>query len=57
MVGRPLVYAVAGAGEAGLLNQLKALQGEFSVSMALTGVTDTRQISQSVLDLGAAGEA
>jgi isopentenyl diphosphate isomerase/L-lactate dehydrogenase-like FMN-dependent dehydrogenase len=57
MVVRPLVYTVAGAGEAGLLNQLKALQGEFSVSMALTGVTDTCQISQSVLDLGAAGEA
>jgi len=51
MVGRPWVYALAGAGEAGLLNQLKAFHGEFSVSMALTGVTDTHQIGQSVLDL------
>ncbi|WP_291058812.1 L-lactate dehydrogenase [Hyphomonas sp.] len=55
MIGRPWVYALAGAGEAGLLNQLKALHGEFSVSMALTGVTETHQISRSVLDLGAAG--
>ena len=50
MVGRPWVYALAGAGEAGLLNQLKAFHGEFSVSMALTGVTDTGQINRSVLD-------
>jgi L-lactate dehydrogenase (cytochrome) len=50
MVGRPWVYALAGAGEAGLLNQLKAFHGEFSVSMALTGVTNTGQINRSVLD-------
>jgi len=52
MIGRPWVYALAGAGEDGLLNQLKALQGEFSVSMALTGVTHTSQISRAVLDAG-----
>ncbi|MBA4339500.1 MAG: alpha-hydroxy-acid oxidizing enzyme [Hyphomonas sp.] len=57
MVGRPWVYALAGAGEAGLLNQLKAFHGEFSVSMALTGVTDTRQIGRSVLDLRSGGDA
>lgn len=50
MIGRPWVYALAGAGEAGLLNQLKALHGEFSVSMALTGVTAVDQISPAVLD-------
>ena len=52
MIGRPWVYALAGAGEDGLLNQLKALHGEFSVSMALTGVTHTSQISAAVLDTG-----
>jgi L-lactate dehydrogenase (cytochrome) len=50
MIGRPWVYALAGAGETGLLNQLKALHGEFSVSMALTGVTAVDQISPAVLD-------
>jgi L-lactate dehydrogenase (cytochrome) len=50
MIGRPWVYALAGAGEAGLLNQLKALHGEFSVSMALTGVTAVDQITPAALD-------
>lgn len=50
MIGRPWVYALAGAGEAGLLNQLKALHAEFSVSMALTGVTAVDQITPAVLD-------
>jgi len=53
MIGRPWVYALAGAGEAGLLSQLKALHGEFSVSMALTGVTAVDQITPAVLDLQA----
>ncbi|WP_291202592.1 L-lactate dehydrogenase [Hyphomonas sp.] len=49
MIGRPWVYALAGAGEAGLLNQLKALHGEFSVSMALTGKVAVEEISRDVL--------
>lgn len=49
MIGRPWVYALAGAGEAGLLNQLKALHGEFSVSMALTGKVTVAEISSDVL--------
>lgn len=50
MIGRPWVYALAGAGEAGLTNLLKAFHDEFSVSMALTGVTNTQDISPAVLD-------
>ncbi|MBI1400336.1 L-lactate dehydrogenase [Hyphomonas sp.] len=50
MMGRPWVYALAGAGETGLLNLLKAMHGEFSVSMALTGVTRTADITRDVLD-------
>ncbi len=50
MIGRPWVYALAGAGEAGLHAQLNAFLGEFSVSMALTGVTRTDQIKRAVLD-------
>lgn len=50
MMGRPWVYALAGAGETGLLNLLKAMHGEFSVSMALTGVTRTADINRDVLD-------
>ena len=53
MIGRPWVYALAGAGEAGLQTQLAALHGEFSVSMALTGVTAVNQITTAVLDLEA----
>jgi L-lactate dehydrogenase (cytochrome) len=49
MIGRPWVYALAGAGEAGLLNQLKALHGEFLVSMALTGTLAVEDISPEVL--------
>ena len=49
MIGRPWVYALAGAGEAGLLSQLKALHGEFSVSMALTGKVSVEEISSDVL--------
>lgn len=49
MIGRPWVYALAGAGKAGLLNQLKALHGEFSVSMALTGKVTVDEIGPDVL--------
>jgi L-lactate dehydrogenase (cytochrome) len=49
MAGRPWVYALAGAGETGLLNQLKAFQDEFSVSMALTGTLAVGGISADVL--------
>jgi L-lactate dehydrogenase (cytochrome) len=51
MVGRPWVYALAGAGEAGLAAQLSAFLGEFSVSMALTGVNRVDQITGAVLDV------
>ncbi len=50
MIGRPWVYALAGAGEAGLSSLLKSLHDEFSVSMALTGTTDVSQIGPGVLD-------
>jgi L-lactate dehydrogenase (cytochrome) len=53
MVGRPWVYALAGAGEAGLSAQLNAFLGEFSVSMALTGVNRVDQITSAVLDQAA----
>lgn len=53
MMGRPWVYALAGAGETGLSNLLKAFLGEFSVSMALSGVTEVSQIGAGVLDPGA----
>jgi L-lactate dehydrogenase (cytochrome) len=53
MVGRPWVYALAGAGEAGLSAQLNAFLGEFSVSMALTGVNRVDQINSAVLDQAA----
>jgi L-lactate dehydrogenase (cytochrome) len=50
MIGRPWVYALAGAGPVGLASLLKAFQEEFSVSMALTGVTRVSQIGPDLID-------
>ncbi len=50
LIGRPWVYAVAAQGQAGLENYLGTLKGEMRVSMALTGVTTTRDISGALLD-------
>ncbi|MEQ9505736.1 MAG: L-lactate dehydrogenase [Hyphomonas sp.] len=49
MIGRPWVYALAGAGETGLQYQLNALHAEFSVSMALTGTLTVEEISPGVI--------
>jgi len=49
MVGRPWVYALAGAGKAGLIAQLNSFLEEFSVSMALTGTLAVGDVSASVL--------
>lgn len=49
MMGRPWVYALAARGEAGLKALLTAMQGEFAVSMALTGITGVSQVSRDLL--------
>lgn len=49
MIGRPWVYALAGSGVNGLAHLLAAMQGELSVSMALTGITRVTAASPSLL--------
>ncbi|MBY9067956.1 L-lactate dehydrogenase [Hyphomonas sp. WL0036] len=49
MMGRPWVYALAGAGEKGLSDLLSAMKGELSVSMALTGITSVTDASPNLL--------
>ncbi len=52
MIGRPWIWALAGAGEAGLVNYLAAVKGELEVAMALCGVTRVEQITREHIDSG-----
>jgi L-lactate dehydrogenase (cytochrome) len=49
MIGRGWVYALAGAGEAGVRHILSQIQKEISVTLALTGLTSIRAISSDIL--------
>jgi L-lactate dehydrogenase (cytochrome) len=50
LIGRPWVWATAGAGEQGLVDLLAIFKRELEVAMALTGVTRIDQVDRSVLD-------
>jgi L-lactate dehydrogenase (cytochrome) len=50
LIGRPWVWALAGAGEAGLKNLLATMKRELEVAMALTGVTKIEQIRRELID-------
>ena len=50
LIGRPWVWALAGAGEAGLKNLLATMKRELEVAMALTGVTKIEQIRRERID-------
>jgi L-lactate dehydrogenase (cytochrome) len=49
LLGRAWVYALAGAGEAGIDHVLALIEAELRVAMALTGCTSIDDISQSNL--------
>ena len=49
LIGRPWVYGAAGNGEAGVDHVLQIIREEIHVSLALTGVTDIREIDASIL--------
>lgn len=49
LVGRPWVYALAAAGQAGVTHLLRLMETEMRVAMALTGVTRVAEINQSLL--------
>jgi (S)-2-hydroxy-acid oxidase len=46
-VGRPVVFALAAAGEAGVSNVLKMLRDEFELTMALSGCTCLADITRN----------
>jgi L-lactate dehydrogenase (cytochrome) len=50
LIGRPWVWAVAGAGEQGLIDLLSVLQREVAVSMALMGVTRVSDLNPELLE-------
>lgn len=50
LVGRPWIWALAGAGETGLRDLLATLQRELRLTMTLAGVTRTADIDASHLD-------
>jgi len=50
LIGRPWVWAVAGAGEAGLTNLLGVFQEEIRVALALMGVNRIEELSPDLLE-------
>lgn len=56
MMGRPWIWAVAGAGEQGLCRLLDTFQREMVVAMALMGVTTIDQLESDLLELADAKE-
>jgi L-lactate dehydrogenase (cytochrome) len=50
LIGRPWVWALAGAGSTGLQNYLTTVQREIRTAMALLGVTSTADINADVID-------
>jgi L-lactate dehydrogenase (cytochrome) len=49
LIGKAFLYALAARGEAGVREALDIIGRELSVSMALTGVGDVRQVDRGVL--------
>jgi (S)-2-hydroxy-acid oxidase len=46
-VGRPVVFSLAAAGEAGVSNVLRMLRDEFELTMALSGCTSLADITRN----------
>lgn len=49
LLGRAWVYALAGAGEAGVTHLLQLIEAEMRVAMALTGVTRIDEINENII--------
>ncbi|WP_446339756.1 alpha-hydroxy-acid oxidizing protein, partial [Coleofasciculus sp. G1-WW12-02] len=54
-VGRPVLWGLAVAGEAGVQHVLELLRDELDVAMALSGCAKVEDIDQSLLKLGFKG--
>ena len=51
LIGRPWVYAIAGCGEAGLVDLLDVFQREIATAMALMGVNRVEEITPDLIDM------
>jgi L-lactate dehydrogenase (cytochrome) len=51
LIGRPWVYAIAGCGEAGLVDLLDVFQREIATAMALMGVNRVEEITPDLIDI------
>ena len=49
LIGRPWVYAVAARGEQGVIDVIESIRADLVVALALTGVTDIRELDASIL--------
>ena len=49
LTGRSYLYGLAAGGEAGVTRALEILRSELEISMALTGITDTRKVDRRIL--------
>ena len=49
LTGRSYLYGLAAGGEAGVTRALEILRSELEISMALTGITDTRKVDRTIL--------
>ena len=50
LIGRPWVWALAGAGQSGVRNLLAMMQQEFRIAMALSGVRRVAEIGRAAID-------
>jgi L-lactate dehydrogenase (cytochrome) len=50
LIGRPWVWAVAGAGQQGLMELLETFQRELRTAMALTGVSRIADVGPELID-------
>ena len=50
LIGRPWVWALAGAGQSGVSNLLAMMQQEFRIAMALSGVRSVAEIGRDAID-------
>jgi 4-hydroxymandelate oxidase len=48
-IGRPYIYGLGAAGEAGVTQVIRILQREFQMAMALTGRSNVASIDRSLI--------
>jgi L-lactate dehydrogenase (cytochrome) len=49
LIGKAFLFALAGAGEAGVTKCLEIMRNELKVTLALTGTTNARSVGRQIL--------